>query len=204
MRILKQLKFNNRLLSGVAALGFGCVVILAAPAVAQAVLGADQIAAIQASLKNALKGAQSGTAIEAVIANAAQSAIALYGSASTGAITSVVMTTAQGSDVGMCAIGNGLAQAATAIAPTNLNVANTMATTVANLGESVERSCFQTAASNKGFTNLAALAGQDPSVTGATGATGGVGQGALGSGFTGGGTAGAAGGGCLNPSCTSL
>jgi hypothetical protein len=205
MRSLKQLKFPNRLTSSIAALGFGCVVILAVPAVAQALLSADQIAAIQSSLRTVLSSARGDTALEAAIANAEQSAFTLYGAAASGAITSVVMDTAEKSNVGLCTIGKGLAQAATSIAPANLISANTIATTIANEGQALERSCFQTAANEKGFASLASIAGQSPSATGGTGgATGGIGQGGLGGGFTAGGVVGGGGGGCLNPSCTSL
>lgn len=186
------------------ATGMGAVVLTASPAVAQTTLGADQIAAIQSSLQTALAAARSDEERQQAIASAIQSAIAIYGNGASGAITSVVMATAEASGVSATAIGTGVAQASAALAAkNNLAVASAIATTMANEGNAGERSAYQTASISLGYSNLASIAGGSPSVTGGTGA-GGIGTGGTGGGFTGGGAAGGGGGGCLNPSCTHL
>jgi uncharacterized membrane protein YgcG len=168
------------------------------------VLIASQIEAIKSSLLSALRNALTDEQKEATIAPAVQSAITLYGGGQSSAITSVIMQTAEGASVPICSIGKGLAVASANVAATNLTAANAIAATVANEAGSELRSCYQQASIERGFSNLAAIAAQDPTVTGGTGGQGGIGAGGLGGGATGGGTAGGGGGGCLNPSCTKL
>jgi hypothetical protein len=154
-------------------------------------------------LRSALATVPTDEARQQAIAAAIQSAVSLYGAGASSAITSVVMTTAEGAGVSATAIGTGLAQASAALAArNNLAAANAIATAMANEGNAGERSAYQTASITLGYSNLAAIAGGSPSVTGGTGA-GGIGAGGTGGGFTGGGAAGG-GGGCLNPSCTHL
>lgn len=201
MRVLRKLKLANSVSAAIIATGVCLAGFVAVPAVAQVVLGADQIAAIQASLRTALLAAKGDAAVEAAIANAEQSAITLYGPTSASSVTSIVLSAAENASVGQCTIGRGLGAAAASLAPTNVTGASGVATTVANEGGTLERSCFQTATTSLGYANLASIAGGEPT---ATGGTGGVGLGGLGGGFTGGGVAGGGGGGCLNPSCTRI
>jgi Predicted membrane protein len=204
MRSLKYL--SNGASAAVVSLGLiaGAAALTMTPAFAQfAALTTAQISAIQAALQNALASALTDEAREAAISNTTQSSISLYGGGAVASVTSTIMQSAEQKGVAICSIGRGLAQAAVNLTASNAAGANTIAATVANEGQTLERSCFQTAANEKGFANLASLAGQSPTVTGATGGTGGgVGLGATGGGATGGGVAGGGGGGCLNPSCT--
>jgi hypothetical protein len=186
--------------------GLGAVVFTATPAMAQTTLTAAQMSAIRTSLTSALASARSEAAIKMAISSVVQSAISLYGAGAAGAITSIVMDIAEQAGISPNLIGVGLAQAAAALARTNVMAANSIATTVANEGQTGEISSFQTAANALGNTNLASLAGQSAVATGETGGGGapaGGGQGGIGGGFAGGG-AGSGGGGCLNPSCTHL
>lgn len=212
----KHFGFANSVAAGVLAAGLGVsaaamgFVVMAAPAYAQALLSAAQIEAIQSSLKSALRTATTDPAKEGVIAQSIPGAVALYSSGTAGPITSVIMLTAEGQGVAPCVIGNGIAQASANLAGSNLAAANAIAATMANEGNAAMRTCYQTASLKLGYANLAAVAGQEPAVTGGTtggaggGGQGGVGLGALGGGATGGGAVGGGGGGCLNPSCTKL
>jgi hypothetical protein len=188
-------------------LGFGCatlgVLATTTPAYAQATLSATQIAAIQSSLQAALRTATTDAAKEAAIAQAIQSALGLYGGDTAASVTSVVMQTAELAGVSTGVIGTGIAQASAKVATTNVAAANSIATTIANEGDAAMRSSYQTASISLGYTNLASIAAQGPTVTGGVGA-GGIGAGGVGGGATGGGAAGGGGGGCLNPSCTRL
>lgn len=213
MGILKRLRVFNCISAGVVAaglglsVGVGAAVFTATPAMAQAGLSAAQITAIKNALNAALASAHDDAAIEAAISSVVQSSIALYGSGAAGAIASTVMDLAEQAGVSPSLIGTGLAQAAAAVAPTNVAAANSIASTVANEGQAGEVSSFQTAANGLGFSNLASLAGQSAVVTGETGGgapAGGGAGGGLGGSFAGGGAGGGGGGGCLNPSCTSL
>lgn len=200
MKVLGTLKISNRLSALIVVAG-----VAAVPALAQSALSAEQIAAIEASLRTALQSAagQGTEAVEAAISSAEQNAISLYGAGNTSSITSTIIQTSELQSVDQCAIGRGLAKAAGGLAVTNVSSAQAVAGSLSNEGGAMERTCFKTALQNAGYTQLAALADQSPTVTGGTGGQGGVGLGGQGGGFAGGNPAGG-GGGCLNPSCTKL
>ena len=211
MGVWKKLNLANSVSAAVIATGLcvgaglATVVMTAMPASAQVTLSAEQVAAIQTSLRAALQAAQTDAAKQAAIAQAAQTAVALYGAGAAGAITSAVMDTAEAAGVAPSLIGTGLAQASAALATTNVAAASAIATTVANEGNAGERGAYQVAATGLGYANLASIAGQGATVTGSTGGgQGGIGAGGTGGGFTAGGAVGGGGGGCLTPSCSSL
>ena len=187
----------------------GALALVSTPAYAQTTLSSTQISAIQSSLTAALQGAHCDrTAIEAAISQAVQNAIALYGSDSTAAITSAIMSYAERADgcVSPDAIGDGLAQAAAAESVVNMSAATAIARTVANEGNSGEILAFQSMATSLGYSNLASIAGSGATPTREFGG-GGLTGGGLGNAFSGGfpgGSGGGGGGGCLNPSCTKL
>ena len=208
MSVIRRLKFAKSLSAAVMAMGLSLaagaatVLMTAVPAAAQVTLSAEQTAAIQSSLRDALRAAQTDEAKEAAISQAIQTAVALYGSGTASSITSVVMQTAEEAGIAPALIGTGLAQASAALAATNMTAASSIASTVANEGNALERSSYQTASTGLGYANLASIAAAGPTVTGGTGSTvvGGAITG-LGGSLTGGSTSG---GGCLNPSCTKL
>jgi hypothetical protein len=204
MYFLRKLRTSKKVSTLILAAG-----LVSVPAFAQITLTADQLAAIEGSLRAALQAAasQGSEAIEAAISNAEQASISLYGSGNTSGITSIIIQTSEKQSVDQCTIGRGLAKAAGGLAPANISSAQAIAGSLSNEGAAMERNCFKTAMERAGYTQLAALVDQNPTVTGGitggTGGQGGIGQGGLGGGFTGG-NPGGAGGGCLNPSCTKL
>ena len=206
MSVLGKLGLANSLSTAVMAMGLSLaagaatVLMTAVPAVAQVTLSGEQIAAIQTSLRSALRAAQTDAAKEAAISQAIQTAVSLYGSGTASSITSVVMQTAEEAGIAPALIGTGLAQASAALATTNMTAASSIATTVANEGNLLERRSYQTASTGLGYANLASIAAAGPTVTGGTTGVGG-GTGGLGGGLTGGSTTSS---GCLNPSCTQL
>lgn len=200
MSVMKIFNRSKRLSAGVLMIGLAIGTLIAVPAIAQAALSEAQISAIQTTLKTALNGLTGGGAAEDAIASTMQTAVTLYGSGNISLITSVLLAAAEKQNVDQCALGRGLGKAAGDIAIVNKTGANAVATTLANEGKKLERTCFQTKVTELGYTDLASLAGQDATITGATG--GGGGGNGLGGGFPGGGPSG--GSGCLNPSCTRL
>lgn len=198
MKFLGKLKFSNNVCALVIGAG-----LVAVPALAQASLTAEQLAAVESSLRVALQSAlsQGTAAIESAISNAELSAISLYGAGNTPGITSAVIQYSEKQSVDQCTIGRGLAKAAGGLATTDMTSAQAVAGTLANEGAAMERSCFKTAMEQAGYTQLAALADESPTVTGGTGQAGGAG---IGAGIGGAGASATGGGGCLNPSCTSL
>ncbi|MGA7676567.1 MAG: hypothetical protein WCA78_16160 [Rhizomicrobium sp.] len=219
MKMLKSLRLGTNVSAAVlsAVLGMsaatGTLVLTSTPAYAQTTLDSTQLSAIQASLVSSLQSAHcNSVAVEAAISQAIQNAIAIYGRDATAAITSAIMSYAEqaGGCVSSDAIGGGLAMAAAVESATNVSVASTIASTVANEGKSGEILAFQSTATSLGYSNLASIAGSSPTATGTTGGLAGgglTGGGNLGNSFSGGfsgGGGGGGGGGCLNPSCTKL
>lgn len=178
----------------------GSVLVAGPPARAQAALSQEQVAVIRTSLLRALEAARGdATAIELAISQTLQAAVAQYGVGTAGQIASVILVSAEQAGVAPTQIGNGLAQAAAAIAPGNNAASASIATTVANEATTAEIESFQATATRLGFTNLASIAGTAATPTGETGGRASNGTG--GSGLGGGGGQGS---GCLNPSCTKL
>jgi hypothetical protein len=217
MKMLKSLRLGTNVSAAVlsAVLGMsaatGTLVLTSTPAYAQTTLDSTQLSAIQTSLTTALQTANGNSvAIEAAISTALQNAISLYGSGATSSITSAIMSYAEQAGIPPDEIGAGLAQGAAVESATNVSVASTIASTVANEGKSGEILAFQSTATSLGYSNLASIAGSSPTATGTTGGLAGgglTGGGNLGNSFSGGfsgGGGGGGGGGCLNPSCTKL
>ena len=172
MNILKALRLNASVSASVlsAVLGMsavgGSLVLTSTAAYAQTTLSADQLSALQTSLATAITAANGDpAAIEAAISTAIQNAVTTYGSDAAGSITSAVLTDAEADGVPQSVIGNGVAQAAAAISPTNASAALSIASTVANKGKSGEITAFQTEATSLGYTNLASAAGGTPTPT---------------------------------------
>jgi len=183
------------------AVGVGTVAMMSAPAYAQASLTADQAAAIQTALTNALAGVNSqglsgsalNSALQSAIAQVESSQVAALGASAAGAVTSAVLQDAANANVPPAVVGAGLGQASVTIASAEVG------TTIANEGSSSIINSFTSTASADGApASVVASANSSPTPTASTN-TGGSTTVASNSGLSSGGGGGSPG--CTNPSC---
>jgi hypothetical protein len=186
----------------------GVTAVNVTPVLAQTILTAADVSAIQTNLTNilgALDGMPAGPAKDAAIANAiaaaTQNAIAAFGPGAAAAVAQIVLSTPAVAALPPALIGQGMAQAAVALnnsgTPGGAAAAGAIADTVANEGPPGSQNSFAAVASAAGLSTLASSATGSPSVgdTGSTGAGGDAGSAGQSSSGSGGSP------GCQTPSC---